>query len=46
MAIFARLAGYHDKLEINATLEWSIRDMSDADLFDRLNLLKDQLGPV
>ena len=36
VAIMAKLAGYHDKLEIEANLTMNINSMSDAQLMDTL----------
>ena len=36
MAILARLGGYHDKLQIDATVSLDVARMSDAELLQRL----------
>ena len=44
IAIFAKLAGYHDKMEVEGTIALDIFGMSDAELMERLGEMNEQLA--
>ncbi len=43
VAIFARLAGYHEKMEVKGNIALNISGMSDAELMVRLGEMSEQL---
>ncbi len=46
VAILARLGGYHDKLQIDATVTLDVARLSDAELLQRLGETDDKLAAL
>ena len=46
VAILARLGGYHDKLQIDATVSLDVARMSDAELLHRLGEIEEGLAAL
>jgi hypothetical protein len=45
-AMFSRMAGYHEKLEVEGSLSVSVQGMSDSQLSERLAVLEAQLASM
>ena len=44
METFGRLAGFHDKVEVDTNVAGTVLQMSDAELIDKLAELQDELA--